>query len=118
MAPAVDPGSVLVSKHARVYVDDHVFNLGEVAGTSPQALCDALADRLEELADTLRGPLTKPAPACEGCGSEMVYRRGWPGRYTVEARDDDGEPSIFGVHYVSTCVMDAEHARRLAETGE
>lgn len=113
MAPAPEP--VLITRRASVHVDDHLFNLGEIAGTSPQALCDALADRLEELADTLRGPLTRPAPACEGCGADMVFRRGWPGRYTVVSRDADGDPDIFGVHHVSVCVMEADRASRIAE---
>jgi hypothetical protein len=82
----VNPDEERASKHARLYVEDHVFDLGEITGRSPEALLCALADRLEELADTLRGPKTRPAEPCEGCGAEMVYRRNWPGRYTGEPR--------------------------------
>jgi hypothetical protein len=111
----VNPDEERASKHARLYVEDHVFDLGEITGRSPEALLCALADRLEELADTLRGPKTRPAEPCEGCGAEMVYRRNWPGRYTVESRDDNGEPAILAVHYVASCAMERDAARRLEQ---
>lgn len=50
-----DAQTVRISHSARLYVDGHVFNLGEISGEHPQALCDELADRLEHLAEILRG---------------------------------------------------------------
>jgi hypothetical protein len=49
------PQTVRISHSARLWVDGHVFNLGEVSGEHPQALCDELATRLEMLAKILRG---------------------------------------------------------------
>lgn len=111
-----DAQTVRISHRARLYVEGHVFNLGEVSGENPQALCDDLADRLEHLAKILRGPDATPDGACEGCGVPLVRRRSEPGRFTIESRDDNGDPVIYGVHYPGLCVIDRH--RRATERGE
>lgn len=44
-----------VSLRACLYAGDQTFDLGMISSTTPQGLCDNLADRLELLAKHLRG---------------------------------------------------------------
>lgn len=99
-----DDDPVRVIMRATVRAGDERFDLGFISGDTPQGLCDDLADRLEHLADVLRGPKSSPAEPCEGCGTPMVHRRGHPGRYTVVSRAPDGEVAIFGIHDVTGCI--------------
>lgn len=109
---AVDESAVRVSMRACLYAGDQLFELGPISAFTPQGLCDELADRLELLADTLRGPAASPADPCEGCGAPMVHRRGHPGRYTVVSREPGGDVAIYGIHNVGSCVMEREQAGR------
>lgn len=96
----------------RITVGQHEYDLGEVSGATPFELTDNLSRLLAGFARAARGPSTSPAPPCEGCGADMVYRSTAPGRFTVEARTETGEPSIFGVHNVNMCLQ-AAHRRRM-----
>lgn len=101
----------------RLAVGQREYTLGTVTGTTGDEVSESLADLLADVARELRGPEVTPAPPCEGCGVEMVYRRNPPlpgdagRRFTVVARDPaTGEPSIFGVHHVGLCCMDSRLA--------
>jgi hypothetical protein len=109
----MDPVPGVFTERAWLSVGTRVFQLGPITAATPQELCDELAARLELLADTLRGPKATPAEPCEGCGVDMVRRRGHPGRYTIVSRDDDGEVAIFGIHDVTGCLMERERIQRV-----
>jgi hypothetical protein len=102
------PSSGRLSLPVTVHVGRHTYALGDVSGTTAPELIESLAAMLAAAGDALLGPDATPAPPCEACGAEMVFRRGERGRYVPLVRDALGDVTVFGVHSIGTCAMEAE----------